>query len=48
MLKDPVERFFTFEYGITGKWDDPQVRRLNGGDAPAKSGKDKEEAQRVR
>ena len=48
MLKDPVERFFAFEYGITGKWDDPLVRRLNGRDAPAKSGQDKAETERAR
>ena len=33
MLKDPVERFFAFEYSITGKWDDPQVKRVSGADA---------------
>ncbi len=27
-LSDPVERFFAFDYTITGTWDDPQVAKL--------------------
>ncbi|ENO87733.1 hypothetical protein C666_10350 [Thauera linaloolentis 47Lol = DSM 12138] len=27
-LSDPIEKFFAYEYEITGTWDDPAVRRL--------------------
>lgn len=28
VLKDPIERLFSYEYGITGTWQDPQVVKL--------------------
>jgi uncharacterized protein YhdP len=29
VLKDPLGHIFSFEYAITGTWDNPSVRRLN-------------------
>jgi uncharacterized protein YhdP len=28
VLKDPLGQIFSFEYGITGTWDDPKVEKL--------------------
>lgn len=33
VLKDPLDQAFSFEYGITGRWQDPKVDKL--GQAPA-------------
>jgi uncharacterized protein (TIGR02099 family) len=34
-LKDPVGKFVTFEYGVTGNWSNPVVKRIpRGGSAP--------------
>jgi hypothetical protein len=27
MLKDPIERMFSYEYTVTGSWSDPIVTR---------------------
>ena len=32
-LNDPIERMFAYGYAITGRWDDPQVEKLAGGNA---------------
>ena len=29
LLRDPLSKAFTFEYQVTGKWDDPQVEKLD-------------------
>jgi uncharacterized protein YhdP len=31
VLKDPLDRFVSYEYGVTGTWSEPNVKRL---DAP--------------
>lgn len=31
VLRDPIDQAFAFEYRVTGKWDDPQVAKLNSG-----------------
>lgn len=28
VLKDPIEKLFSYEYGVTGTWQDPQVVKL--------------------
>ena len=31
VLRDPVDQAFAFEYMVTGKWDDPQVNKIETG-----------------
>lgn len=40
-LSDPIEKFFSFDYAITGAWADPRVEKLSGA-APAVPAKSKE------
>ena len=28
VLRDPVEKLFSFEYAVTGSWSDPKVDKL--------------------
>jgi uncharacterized protein YhdP len=28
MFNNPIEQLFSYEYGVTGSWDDPQVQRV--------------------
>jgi uncharacterized protein YhdP len=29
VLQNPLNQIFSFDYGITGKWDDPKVDKLS-------------------
>ncbi|QSI75828.1 YhdP family protein [Niveibacterium microcysteis] len=33
VLRDPIEKIFTYEYAVDGSWDEPRVRKLSGGAA---------------
>jgi len=33
VLRDPIEKIFTYEYAVDGSWDEPRVRKLSGGTA---------------
>lgn len=33
-LSDPIEKLFSYEYAVTGSWDDPQVAKVGGGVLP--------------
>lgn len=33
VLQNPLNKMFSFEYLVTGKWDDPKVERVSGGAA---------------
>jgi uncharacterized protein (TIGR02099 family) len=35
MLNNPIEQLFSYEYGVSGGWDDPVVQRLNARTAAA-------------
>lgn len=35
VFKDPIERMFAYEYGVSGTWRDPQVVKLASARAPA-------------
>ena len=37
VLQNPLNKLFSFEYLITGKWDDPKVVQLTGANAPAEA-----------
>ena len=34
ILNNPIEQLFSYEYGVSGGWDDPVVQRLSGRTAP--------------
>jgi uncharacterized protein (TIGR02099 family) len=36
MLNNPIEQIFSYEYGVSGSWDDPLVQRLSSRTAQAK------------
>jgi uncharacterized protein YhdP len=29
MMRDPIEKLFTYEYEVVGNWSDPKVRKLS-------------------
>jgi uncharacterized protein YhdP len=35
VLQNPLNKMFSFEYLVTGKWDDPIVARITGSSEPA-------------
>ncbi len=35
VLQNPLNKMFSFEYLVTGKWDDPKVARISGPSEPA-------------
>ena len=35
MLQNPLNKVFSFEYLVTGKWDDPKVEKVSGSAASA-------------
>lgn len=35
VLKDPIEKIFSYEYGVSGTWRDPQVVKLAAAKSPA-------------
>ena len=37
-LEDPVEKFFAYDYAITGTWDDPVVEKLGERSPPEQNG----------
>jgi uncharacterized protein YhdP len=37
MLNNPIEQLFSYEYAVTGAWDDPQVQRVRGTGLPETS-----------
>jgi uncharacterized protein YhdP len=37
MLNNPIEQLFSYEYAVTGAWDDPQVQRVRGAGLPETS-----------
>jgi uncharacterized protein YhdP len=38
LLKDPVGQMISYEYQVTGSWDNPQVSKLAAPAAPAEAG----------
>ena len=34
VLRDPVEKLFSFEYAVTGGWSDPKVEKISAAPAP--------------
>jgi uncharacterized protein YhdP len=45
-LQNPLNHVFSFDYGISGKWDDPKVEKLSTQrlDAQAATGGEKRES----
>ena len=37
VLRDPVEKLFSFEYAVTGGWSDPKVEKLSAAPAPRRT-----------
>ena len=35
ILQGPLNKVFSFEYRVTGKWDDPKVEKISGSEVPA-------------
>jgi len=38
MLNNPFDQLFSYEYSVTGSFDDPVVARVSAGPATAQSG----------